>query len=167
MTERAVTFNREDFMNRIRYAVALFNALLLCAVLPALVCAGHDDTAGHSPSPPTTEAPNPLVEEMLTLDSVFRNIVSAVALTDAAQVQKAMAPLRGAMEKTHEGIHAGKVTLPKNTARIGEFVERDRKFHEMLEALDRAAGHNHQQEMLRITKQLLDGCVQCHRTFRK
>jgi hypothetical protein len=29
----------------------------------------------------------------------------------------------------------------------------------MLEALDRAAGHNHQQEMLRITKQLLDGCV--------
>jgi cytochrome c556 len=167
MPGRSVTFNGEDFMNRIRYAVALFTALLLYAGLPALICAGHDNNASHSPAPPATAAPNPLIEEMLTLDSVFRNIVSAVAIADAAQVQKVMAPLHGAMEKTHEGIHAGTVTIPKNAARIGEFVERDRKFHEMLEALDRAAGHNHQQEMLRITKQLLDGCVQCHRTFRK
>jgi len=154
-------------MNRIRSAVALFTALLLFAGLPALVCAGHDNNAGRSPSPPTTAAPNPLIEEMLILDSVFRDIVSAVALADAKKVQKAMEPMHGAMEKTHEGIHAGTVTLPKNAARLNEFVERDSKFHEMLEALDRAAGHSHQQEMLRITKQLLDGCVQCHRTFRK
>ena len=154
-------------MNRIRYAVVLFTALLLFAGLPALVCAGHDNDTSRALSPSTSSAPNPLIEEMLTLDSVFRNIVSAVALADAAQVQKVMAPLHGAMEKTHEGIHAGTVTLPKNAVRLNEFVERDRKFHEMLEALDRAAGHNHQQEMLRITKQLLDGCVQCHRTFRK
>jgi len=155
-------------MNRIRrYAVVLFSALLLPAGFPSLVCAGHDNNAVPSPSPSTTAVPNPLIEEMLTLNSVFRDIVSAVALADAEKVQKAMAPMHGAMEKTHEGIRAGMVTLPKNAARMGEFVERDRKFHEMLEALDRAAGHNHQQEMLRITKQLLDGCVQCHRTFRK
>ena len=154
-------------MNHIRYAVVLFTALLLSAGYPSLVWAGHDNNAIHSPSPSTTAVPNPLIEEMLTLDSVFRNIVSAVAIADAEKVQKAMAPLHGAMEKTHEGIHAGTVTLPKNVARINEFVDRDRKFHEMLEALDRAAGHNHQQEMLRITKQLLDGCIQCHRTFRK
>jgi cytochrome c556 len=154
-------------MNRIRYAVVLFSALLLSAGFPSLVCAGHDNNAVPSLSPPTTAVTNPLIEEMLTLDSVFRAIVSAVALADAEKVQKAMAPMHGTMEKTHEGIRAGMVTLPKNAARIGEFVERDRKFHEMLEALDRAAGHNHQQEMLRITKQLLDGCVQCHRTFRK
>ena len=154
-------------MNRIRYAVVLFSAHLLFAGFPLLVWAGHDNNAIHSPSPPNTAAPNPLIEEMLTLDSVFRNIVSAVALADAEKVQKALEPLHGAMEKTHEGIHAGTVTIPKNAARIGEFAERDRKFHEMLEGLDRAAGHNHQQEMLRITKLLLDGCVQCHRTFRK
>jgi cytochrome c556 len=154
-------------MNHKRYAVVLFAVFLLFAGFPSLVCAGHDNNAIHSPSPSTSAAPNPLIEEMLTLDSVFRNIVSAVALTDAEKIQKAMVPLHGAMEKTHEGIHAGTVTLPKNAARIGEFVERDRKFHDMLEALDRAAGHNHQQEMLRITKQLLDGCVQCHRMFRK
>ena len=152
-------------MNHIRYAVVLFTALLLSAGSPSLVFAGHDNNVIHSPSAPAV--PNPLIEEMLTLDSVFRNIVSAVAIADAEKVQQAMAPLHGAMEKTHEGIHAGTVTLPKNAARINEFVERDRKFHEMLEALDRAASHNHQQEMLRITKQLLDGCIQCHRTFRK
>lgn len=154
-------------MDRRRYAVVLFSALLLFAGFPPLVCTGHDNSATQSSSPSTTAAPNPLIEEMLTLDSVFRNIVSAVALSDAEKVQKAMAPMHGVMEKTHEGIHGGTVTIPKNAARIKEFVERDRRFHEMLEALDRAAGHNHQQEMLRITKQLLDGCVQCHRTFRK
>jgi cytochrome c556 len=154
-------------MNRIRYAVVLFSALLLFVDFPSLVCAGHDNNAGRSPAPTTAAAPNPLIEEMLNLDSVFRNIVSAIALADAEKVKKALAPMHGAMEKTHEGIHAGTVTLPKNAARIGEFVERDHKFHEMLEALDRAASHNHQQEMLRITKLLLDGCVQCHRTFRK
>ena len=154
-------------MNQIRYAVVLFAAFLLLGGGPSLIYAGQDNNAIHSKSTQTSTAPNPLIEEMLTLDSVFRNVVSAVALTDAEKVQKAMAPLHGAMEKTHEGIHAGIVTLPKNAARIAEFVERDRKFHEMLEALDRAAGHNHQQEMLRVTKQLLNGCVQCHRTFRK
>lgn len=154
-------------MSRIRYAVVFFSALPLFAGFPSLVCAKHDNNAIHSTSTPTTAVPNPLIEEMLTLDGVFRNIVSAVALVDAEKVQKAMAPMRGAMEKTHKGIQAGTVTLSKNAARIGEFVERDRKFHEMLEALDRAAGHNHQEEMLRVTKQLLNGCVQCHRIFRK
>jgi len=153
-------------MNHIRYAV-LFTVLLLLAGFPSPACAGHDNNSGHSPAPTPAAAPDPLIEEMLTLDSVFRNVVSAVAIADAEKVQKAMTPMHGAMEKTHEGIHAGTVTLPKNAAKIGEFVKRDRKFHEMLEALDRAAGLNHQQEMLRITKQLLDGCVQCHRVFRR
>ncbi len=153
-------------MKCIWYA-ALFPALLLFSGFSAPAYAEHDNNAGHSLSPTPVAAPNPLIEEMLTLDIVFRDIVSAVALADAEKVQKALAPMHGAMEKTHEGIHAGTVTIPKNAARISEFVKRDRKFHEMLEALDRAAGLNHQQEMLRITKQLLDGCVQCHRVFRK
>lgn len=153
-------------MNRIWYA-ALFPVLLLFAGFPMPVCAEHDNNVGHSLSPTPGTAPNPLIEEMMTLDSVFRDIVSAVALADAEKVQKALAPMHGAMEKTHEGIHAGTVTIPKNAARMNEFVKRDRKFHEMLEALDRAAGHNHQQEMLRITKQLLDECVQCHSAFRR
>ena len=149
-------------MNRIRTAVVLFAALFLFAGHPALPA----EEAKHPPSPAKT-APNPLIEEMLTLDGVFRDIVSAVALSDSRKVQTALAPMHGVMEKTHEGIEAGSVTLPKNAARISEFVGRDRKFHEMLEALDRAAGHNHHKEQLRITKQLLDQCVQCHRLFGK
>lgn len=153
-------------MNRIRSAGVLFVALLLFSAWPALIRAGHAENAILPPSP-AKAAPNPLIEEMLTLDSVFRDIVSAVALADSQKVQAALAHMHGAMEKTHEGIQEGTVTLPKNTARINEFVARDRKFHEMLEALERAAGHDHQKELLRITKQLLDQCVQCHSLFRK
>ncbi len=121
------------------------------------------DTASTS----AASAPNPLIEEMLTLDKAFRDIVSAVALGDAARTRTAIASMHGTMEKTHEGVHAGTVVLPKNKERLPEFIKRDHKFHEMLEALDGAAARNHPQEMLRIPKLLLDGCVQCHRMFRK
>jgi cytochrome c556 len=154
-------------MKRIRYAGALFAALFLFVGLPASPGAEKGANAVLSPAPSTLPGANPLIEEMLTLDSAFRDIVSAVALGDTEKVRKALASLHGAMEKTHEGIHEGIVTLPKNSARNSEFVERDRRFHEMLESLDRAAGRDHKPEMLRITKLLLDGCVQCHARFRK
>ncbi len=119
------------------------------------------DTTTPAPSP------NPLLVEMRTLDSAFRNIVSAVALGEREVVRTEVASMHGSMEKTHEGIHAGTVVLPKNRDRLPEFAKQDRKFHEMLEALDSAAERNHPQEMLRITKLLLDGCVRCHHMFRK
>jgi cytochrome c556 len=59
------------------------------------------------------------------------------------------------------------VTLPKNSARTKDFIEMNRKFYDKLEALDRAARHNNQREMQRITTLLLNACVQCHQTFRK
>lgn len=142
-----------------------FFTLLLLAGFPSRLCYAHDEPHVHgSAQPPAT---NPLIEEMLTLDNAFRDIVSAVALGDTAKVQSALQSMTGAMEKTHEGMHTGTVTLPKNASRSKEFIERDKKFHEKLDALDRAARRNNQREMLRITKQLLDGCVQCHQTFRK
>jgi len=103
---------------------------------------------------------------MQTLDHAFRDIISAVALSDTAKVHASLQPILGAMEKTREGMHSGAVVLPKNASRIKEFLEKDNKFHEKLDALDRAARRNNLREMLRITKQLLDGCVQCHQTFR-
>src|SRR5689334_21430034 len=70
---------------------------------------------------------NPLIEEMVVLDSVFRKVVSAVALGDGARVHKALETIHGAMEKTHEGVHAGTVTLRKNNDRMKEFVKMDKK----------------------------------------
>ncbi len=152
-------------MKSIRRGSAVGAVLLLLAGLPAYPETALGADARRSPAP--SSASNPLIEEMLTLDNMFRDIISAVALGDAGKVRTAVASMHGTEEKTREGIHAGAVVLPRNSARISEFVERDRKFHEMLEALERAAGRNHQQEMLRISKLLLDGCVQCHRVFRK
>src|SRR5690242_17123795 len=66
---------------------------------------------------------NPLIEEMVVLDSVFRKVVSAVVLGEGEKVRKAIHSMEGAMEKTHEGIHSGKVTLPRNNDRMKEFVK--------------------------------------------
>ncbi len=144
--------------------------LLLFLVLSSGFSLAASEHTGHHPlssGPSTSVALNPLIEEMTTLDAAFRDIVSAVALGDSERVRKALEGIHGAKEKTNAGIHEGTVTLPKNTARMKEFVELDRKFHDKLEALDRAARHNNLREMQRITNQLLGGCVQCHQTFRK
>jgi hypothetical protein len=110
---------------------------------------------------------NPLIEEMVILDSVFRKVVGAVALGDGEKVNKAIHSMEGAMEKTHEGVHAGTVTLRKNSDRMKEFVKMDTEFHEKLEALAQAGEQNNQKKMLDLTKQLLDRCVQCHQMFRQ
>jgi len=109
---------------------------------------------------------NPLIEEMVKLDAVFREVVSGVVLDDADRVRKAVESMHGAMEKTHEGVHHGTVKLPKNAGRIEDFVRQDRQFHAGLESLAEAAGKHDRDAMLRLTKKLLDECVQCHRDFR-
>lgn len=152
-------------MKRILWIMVYFFALLLLAGFPSRLCYAYDEHHVHGSAQPL--ATNPLIEEMITLDNAFRDIVSAVALGDTEKVHAALQSMHGAMEKTHEGMHTGTVTLPRNASRSKEFIERDKKFHEKLDALDRAARRDNQREMLRITKQLLDGCVQCHQTFRK
>ena len=141
----------------------LFSAILLLAV-------AFSQHPAHSPHPQETATvqadTNPLIEEMIILDRAFRDVVSAVSLGDAGAVRKALEPMHGTMEKTHAGVREGRVTLRKNAARIKEFKTMDLAFHAKLEALNRAAHHKNKKEMLRITKQLLEGCVQCHSKFR-
>ncbi|HYA87017.1 MAG TPA: hypothetical protein VEI57_08150 [Nitrospirota bacterium] len=146
--------------------MVVYLVLLLLAGFP-LPCAALDNHHDHVQDSAQTSAINPLVEEMKTLDNAFRDIVSAVALSDTEKVHAALQSMHGTMEKTHEGMRTGTVILPKNASRNKEFIERDKKFHEKLNALDRSVRRNNLREMLRITKQLLDGCVQCHQTFRK
>jgi cytochrome c556 len=144
-----------------------YSAFLLLAGFPPGPCAALDEHHDHFQDSMQASTTSPLVEEMKTLDNAFRDIVSAVALSDTAKVHASLQSMHGAMEKTHEGMHTGTVVLPKNASRSKEFMERDKIFHEKLDALDRAARRDNRREMLRITKQLLDGCVQCHQTFGK
>ena len=110
---------------------------------------------------------NPLIEEMVQLDAVFRDVVSAVAVGDGKRVHAALDTMHGAMEKTHEGVHHGTVKLKKNADRLNEFVKMDKDFHEKLDRLAHAAHENDQAAMLALTKDLLDRCVKCHRDFRE
>lgn len=133
--------------------------------ITAIGGSGHDEkhrTAGHKHE----HAGNPLIEEMVALDAVFRDVVSGVAMGDGHRVHEALEKMHGTMEKTHQGVHQGTVILQKNADRLNEFVEQDKQFHGKLEDLATAAHKNDVNTMLSLTKELLDGCVRCHREFR-
>jgi hypothetical protein len=155
-------------MRNLFRTMAFFSGLLVLASVPRPACA---EQAVHSHGSPAASShqsgANPLIAEMMTLDTVYRDVVSAVALGDGPRVHRALESMHGTMEKTHEGVHSGTVTIPRNAARIEDFMKMDKKFHEKLDSLARAALRNNQKEMLRTTKLLLDGCVQCHQLFRK
>ena len=134
-------------------------------VLPA-VAGGQEHSVHTAATAPASPSDNPLIEEMVKLDAVFREVVSGVALGDGSRVHQALESMHGAMERTHEGVHHGTVKIPKNSGRVKEFVDLDKKFHAKLDTLAAAAHKNDQRAMLKLTKELLDGCVQCHHMFR-
>jgi cytochrome c556 len=123
----------------------------------------HDHSTQHKHE----HGGDPLIEEMVALDAVFRDVVSGVAMSDGHRVHGALEKMHGTMEKTHEGMKHGSVTLKKNANRLNEFVEQDKIFHGKLEDLAKAAHKNDGNAMLALTKELLDGCVRCHRDFRQ
>lgn len=140
--------------------------LLSISVTPVYLYAGHGDHARAHGEKHAAAGGNALLEEMMVLDGVFREVVSAVSVGDGKRVRTALESMHGTMEKTHEAVHAGTVKIPKNSDRAEEFVKLDRDFHGTLEALSLAAGADDRKEMLSLTKKLLDGCVNCHRIFR-
>lgn len=145
-------------------------SVLLSLALMASAFSADDNSRHHHPAPSSGDKAsdaNPLIEEMIKLDAVYHEIVSGVSLGDGARVHKAIESMHGAMEKTHEGVHEGTVQLQKNARRLAEFVKMDKNFHHDLETLAHAARKNDRKAMLSLTKKLLDGCVSCHRTFRK
>ena len=110
---------------------------------------------------------NPLVDEMMILDSVFKEIVSGVALGDGPRVFRAVESLHGTMAETQHALRSGFVRPPKNPEKLQEFETLDRQFHGQLDTLAQAAIMNDQRKMADITKKLLDGCVKCHEMFRR
>lgn len=145
-------------------SLAMGLATTVFLALAAFAGSDHDEkhhADGHK------HGGNPLIEEMVALDAVFRDIVSGVAMSDGQRVYGALEKMHGTMEKTHAGVKHGTVTLKKNADRMTEFVEQDKQFHGKLEDLAKAAHKNEGSAMLTLTKELLDRCVKCHRDFRK
>ena len=149
-------------------------AHLLCAgmfLMFALAAAAGGDHEGIPPAHKHAESAkvggaDPLIEEMRILDSVFREVVSAVAIGDSERVVQALQSMHGTMEKTHEGVHHGTVKMRKNADKRETFITMDKNFHAELEALGAVAKRNDQQAMLTLSKDLLDRCVKCHGMFR-
>lgn len=162
-------------MKRSAERIVYFAALISFFALPAALIAAdvhqhapmHDHAAAPAPAQTGTNPANPLIAEMQQLDSVFREIVSGVALGDGERVHKAIETMHGTMEHTQEALHSGEVKPPKNADKLKEFEMLDKEFHKNLESLGEAAHANDQKKMLGFTKKLMDGCVTCHSTFRK
>ena len=155
--------NRKD-----RWISFILTGFAASIVITLSAFAGGDhDELHHGDGHKQEQAGNPLIEEMVALDAVFRDVVSGVAMSDGHRVHMALEKMHGTMEKTHEGVKHGSVTLKKNANRMSEFVEQDKQFHGKLEELAKAAHKNDGSAMLSLTKELLDRCVKCHRDFRK
>ena len=158
-------------MNRKFVPLLVGTAAAVVLALTAFGRSGHDDQHRpddhmHATQGGHEHGANPLVEEMLVLDTVFRDVVSGVAMSDGHRVQVALEKMHGSMEKTHEGVKHGTVALKKNAHRMNDFVAQDKQFHGKLEDLAKAAHKNDNSAMLSLTKDLLDRCVTCHRDFR-
>ena len=154
-------------MNGNNISMASFIAGIAAAVIISTSAFAADEHQHASQTPAMHEhSVSPLIEEMLQLDAVFRDVVSGVAVGDGVRVHEALEKMHGAMEKTHEGVSHGTVTLKKNADRMKDFVEQDKQFHAKLEDLAKAAHRNDGNAMLSLTKDLLDRCVKCHRDFR-
>lgn len=158
-------------MNR-TIAYMLVSLAIAVPSLPVFGTDSHDEKHPatehmHGSSDGHMHDSNPLIEEMMTLDGVFRDVVSAVAVSDSSRVHEALERMHGTMEKTHEGVRHGTVKLRKNADRMNDFVQQDKQFHARLEKLAEAAQRNDGDAMLSLTKDLLDRCVKCHRDFRQ
>ena len=153
---------------RIKRIPSMVAGIAAVLVLTFSAFGGSDhDEKHHAAEHTHGHAGNPLIDEMVKLDEVFRDVVSGVSIGDGRRVHEALEKMHGTMEKTHEGVHHGTVTLKKNANRLNEFVEQDKQLHGKLEDLARAAHKNDDSAMLSLTKDVLDRCVKCHRDFRK
>ena len=156
-------------MNRKISLITIGVAASTMIALSAFGASGHDDMHGPSEHKHGAlsqsmheQGGDPLVEEMVALDAVFRDVVSAVALNDGRRVHEALEKMHGAMEKTHEGVHHGTVTLKKNADRMKDFVDQDKQFHGKLEDLATTADKNGRNVML-----FLNRCAKCRWEFRQ
>ncbi|MFQ5735662.1 MAG: hypothetical protein ACE5GY_02240 [Thermodesulfobacteriota bacterium] len=135
----------------------------------ALPLAAMDSMAGHETVGLENGGPAQaaLIEEMRTLDAVFREIVSSVALGDADGVAKAIDRMHGKKERTEQALDSGKIRLPKHPEKTALFRKLDGEFHAGLKMLENAALRGDRKAMVGVTQRLIARCAGCHATFRK
>lgn len=141
--------------------------VLLFAGTPLIFSAGPATHPNESQSAAPGAEASALVKKMLILDNAFREVVSAVAVGNGERVDKALQTMQEIMEKVQEGVHEGKLRIPKNAHREILFLQMDMELHEDIEELAEAGKNKDREKMLALTKKLLEGCLNCHREFRK
>lgn len=109
---------------------------------------------------------SPVKIEMRLLNDAYMNLIEALVLNSPDIIEDPFSQVHGARANTEKAIEKGHLKLPKNNDKMKQFVEFDEQFHDRLETLIEAAGKKDMEKVRAVTHKLLDGCVQCHNTFR-
>ena len=124
----------------------------------------HAEEARHSVG---HEMPGDAVKhEMRLLDAAYKNLLESILLDTPEAIEEPFHLVHRAKMATEKALHSGKVKLPKNGDKLGEFVELDEAFHDKLKKLLAAAGTKDRKGIKDSAHEILDACVQCHDKFR-
>ncbi|MBE9536935.1 MAG: cytochrome c [Proteobacteria bacterium] len=124
---------------------------------------GHGTHAAGELSAPG----NAVKHEMRLLDAAYKNLLDSILLDTPEAIEPPFHEVHRAKMATEKALHAGKVVLPKNGDKLGEFIEMDEAFHGKLKKLIGAARKKDRKGIQDSAHEILDSCVQCHTRFRK
>lgn len=144
------------------------STIALSLTLTASAWAQEDRHEGHDSHTSAESAPaeDAVKHEMRLLDKAFKNLIDSLLLDTPEAIEAPFHDVHRAKMATEKALHAGKVKLPKNGDKLGEFVEMDEAFHGKLKKLLGAAGRKDRKGIEASVHEILDGCVQCHSRFR-
>ncbi len=109
---------------------------------------------------------NPVKHEMRLLDAAYKNLLDSLLLDTPEAIEPPFHEVHRAKMATEKALHAGKVKLPKNGDKLGEFVEMEEACHGKLKKLLASARKKDRKGIQDSAHEILDGCVQCHTRFR-
>jgi len=136
-----------------------------------LAASGWAEEADHSKhmthaAAETAPTDNPVKNEMRLLDAAYKNLLDSILLDTPEAIEPPFHEVHRAKMATEKALHAGRLVLPKNSDKLGEFVEMDEAFHEKLKKLLGVARKKDRKGIQDSAHEILDGCVKCHSRFR-
>jgi len=123
----------------------------------------HAEEAGTQALSPNV---SPVKIEMRALNDAFLNLIDSLILNTPDLIEEPFHKVHEARANTEKALEKGEIRLPKNSAKIKQFLKMDEEFHNKLETLIEAADKKDMKAVQDITQKLMNACVQCHTKFR-
>lgn len=110
---------------------------------------------------------NPLKEEMILLDSAYKNLIDSLVLHNLSAIEGPVEEVLKVKERTEAALEKGEIKLPKNNDNVKTFKSMDEDFHFKLKKLIVLSKKGDKMGIQKLTHELLNGCIRCHDNFRQ